>query len=254
MFKITNYRNACDCIYDSLQGLDSFTDAQSPHSARTISKMSALLSKIAFRKILHDEPVVLEELANKSYAHENGFFKLTLIDSPKARFRVRLHFWSAEKVTPISIENIHNHRFNYYSYLLSGSLQNKIWRAGNNGMELMHFRYYPRLQKESYILEHHGDTRLETLSEMQYYQGDLYCMKAEDLHTASVLAGTNAVTLFIEERSNLRNYADVFSTEYSPKNLSRSSPSLTSAKYLELLAAIDVACTDLSSLPNRWQI
>lgn len=241
MLEINTYRNICDSIYERLQELALFNSVV---TADYLGKIKGLLSLMSFDQLQHTlekEPTVLKDLASKSYIHENGFYKLTVIDKPNAKFKIRLHFWPASSIKPAQLENIHNHRFNYYSYILKGSLLNRIWKVASSGAKFRHYLYNPRMRKQAYVLDYCGDAFLEASEERQYSNGDLYCMNAEDLHTASVPHNTDVVTLFIEERSNLRLHADVFSNDYNSRNVPIASPSLTVSQYLEVLSIISSA-------------
>jgi hypothetical protein len=238
MLRKNNYRIIRDHIYEKLCQLTPFEDVVTTSSLRKVQGILPLLSIKQLRQVLEEEPGVLKALASKSYVHENGFYKLTVIDKPNASLRLRIHFWPARGVAPAQIENIHNHRFNYYSYILSGGISNRIWKVTPEGATYQHYQYRPRMKKQSYVLDYCGESFLHECEERQYYSGDLYCMNAEDLHVASACQYNDVVTLFIEERANLRPYADVFSNEYPNKNVPIASPSLTSKQYLEVLSTI----------------
>jgi hypothetical protein len=238
MLRIKNYRIIRDDIYEKLCQLTPFDNVVTPNSLRKVQGLLPSLNIRQLRRVLEEEPSVLETLASKSYVHENGFYKLTVIDKSNAKLRVRIHYWPARGVAPAQIENIHNHRFNYYSYILSGGISNRIWKVASNGATYQHYQYRPRMQKQSYVLDYRGESLLEECEERQYHSGDLYCMNAEDLHVASAYQFNDVVTLFIEERATLRPYADVFSNEYPNKNVPIASPALTSKQYLEVLSTI----------------
>jgi hypothetical protein len=232
-----NYQTAKDLICNSFEALEVLGCLHDSVSLREIQMMLSSMNIIRFLSLLQQDMAAVEELARKSYLHENGFYKLTILDNPIGRIRMRLHLWSAN-VNVSSVENIHNHRFNYFSHLLAGTLLNKIWKITLRGAEFKRYKYYPRLLEQSYALDYCGESRLENVQETKYRIGDTYWMDAREFHTVNVEPGTDALTLFVEDRSNLRSYADVFSNRYFERTVFCPANSLKPSEYITLLIQI----------------
>lgn len=66
----------------------------------------------------------LERIAGRSYAHSNGFDRITLLDWP-GTVRVRLHVWWPVHEPPS--ERIHNHAWNFWSRVICGGLTTRLY-------------------------------------------------------------------------------------------------------------------------------
>lgn len=75
---------------------------------------------------------LLEKIANRSYLHALGFYKIVLVDSVKDlgglkenKCQLRFHVWEpTNKSVPI-VESLHEHSFDFISTVLCGSLENQ---------------------------------------------------------------------------------------------------------------------------------
>lgn len=84
-------------------------------------------------------PQYLEELGPYAYEHPNGFDQLPLeLNSPQ--YRARLHIWWPDRTG--TIEDIHNHAWDFGSRILCGSLRFTTFEAGDEGVPHYHC-YYP---------------------------------------------------------------------------------------------------------------
>lgn len=184
----------------------------------------------------------LARLTKQSYLHENGFVKATLFDSPDGRFRIRLHFWREVAKTRIP-QNIHNHRFDFFSTVLVGSLSNNIWDAARAGRSFSHYEYLPRLGQKSYTLSFKGEELLLPASERQIHRGGIYFLDKSELHTTGLGDGT-IITLFVEDRLGLKDYADIYSEKYPAENTILASPAISSASYIRALETISKRLAD----------
>ena len=165
-----------------------------------------------------------------SYRHDNGFTKLLLFAAPADDFKVRLHIWPK----PYGSEhNIHDHRFNFLSWVLRGRLTNTIWTVGP-GEERQHYKYYPRKARAQYRMKRVGSATLSRARQFDVDQGTSYYFNNHLLHTAE--SHGSAITLLIEDRSSLRPFANVFTETSSASSLLIDSPSLTLDEYRAQLA------------------
>lgn len=95
-----------------------------------------------------ESPEQLQELAGRSYRHENGFSKLILSSSKTHSLRLHI-YWndSAENYQ----ENIHNHRWDFSSFVLKGALTQDFFEIIDHPSvetsahveELRHYIYKP---------------------------------------------------------------------------------------------------------------
>jgi len=85
-----------------------------------------ILNKSSLSTLLYD---IKETMGTSDYSvgsslrHENGFIKLSLYKDPNTSLQMRLHIWPvAEQFT-----NYHNHRWNFLSFILKGTLTAYNW-------------------------------------------------------------------------------------------------------------------------------
>lgn len=80
--------------------------------------------------IINDEGL-LEKIANRSYLHALGFYKIVLADTQKdidknlQKVQARLHIWHPENQSLTITESLHEHSFNFVSKVLTGKLENQ---------------------------------------------------------------------------------------------------------------------------------
>jgi hypothetical protein len=100
-----------------------------------------------------DSKDYISEMAENSYVHDNGFDKIVLVSD--ARYKLRLHIWWDELT---SEENIHDHRWDFYSVVISGSIRFEQYKVADTGTLLHEYKYID--QGDQYQIEHVGETIL----------------------------------------------------------------------------------------------
>jgi hypothetical protein len=183
----------------------------------------------AIHRDLKEDASALVSASSLSYLHDNTFLKLVIVDSICHRFRFRLHWW--KRNSPVISQNIHNHRFHFYSNVLLGGVRNTVWTKSRGGSPYTHYKYQPRLGTENYVLSEVGTSLLSIDSTTHQSAGSLYNLNAEVLHTSDPSHGEDVITLFVEDRIALREFADVFSNRYSGRHVTIPSPSLSPSEY-----------------------
>jgi hypothetical protein len=121
--------------------------------------------------------------------------------------------------------------------VLRGGLRDVVWRANDAGFSYVHHRYCPRLDSEEYRLNYVGQAQLSVESVNAYRRSETYAIGHETLHSSHNLR-PDTVTLFMEERSILRDHADVFSHRYPRKDLSLISPGMQIDPFIEVLSRL----------------
>jgi len=176
-----------------------------------------------------------KNLAAKSYSHENGFAKLVIWENENSMFRLRLHFWDgSNKIN----SNIHNHRFNFTSFILKGAIKNFTWILDDKGDNFSYYHYLPRLENGTYKMHKIGNAKLRISEETILTEGDVYYLSHETLHTSENWS-ENLVTLFIEDRSVLGKYAKVYTNRYTnDDDFIINSPPLEMQDYIKTLERI----------------
>ncbi len=158
--------------------------------------LAALLEEFMFETKL----AVHENL--NSYFHDNGFDKIVLFQDDETKMKMRLHIWY-----PMLIpgqrrprQNVHNHRWDFSSIVLTGQATNLIYRMaceGENGEELYHYRYYARGSKEHYEVELLGKSQVVTETVERHEAGKLYSIDNEILHRVDIDDNATVATLVV---------------------------------------------------------
>jgi len=187
---------------------------------------------------LSKDPSHLRRLAALSSHHENGFLKIVLMDLPDLRLRLRLHFWQRARIEgPQPANNIHNHRFSFYSLLLFGHLRQHTWSVGATGLRYSHYLYYPLDGSMTHALQYVGKASLQATEKTTLTSGSCYFFPSDVLHTSECFTDT-AATLFLEDRTSLRPHADVFSLKYPSHSAAVHARPIRPDEYVLVLAAV----------------
>lgn len=240
---------ATDLTFDQFRSTVTGRLAQLPetltaeHLSRVATAVQTLASADSLTKLrvaLGSAPHALHDAAAGSYFHDNAFLKLLLMDSTCNRFRFRIHWWKANANTLRIRQNIHNHRFHFYSFVLIGGLTNTLWRVSSEGAPYVHYTYHPRLNKDTYLLSKVGTTLLRVNHVSHQAAGNKYYLNAEALHTSEPAKGKDVITLFVEDRVSIRSYADVYSNRYTGREIIISSPAISAPEYIAGLSDLSL--------------
>lgn len=128
------------------------------------------------------------------YRHPNGFTKIRLLTLHDIGWTLRLHVWNANS----SDRDIHSHRWNFASYVLSGCLIEQRYKSKVGAGQWTGFDCSPSAGGR-YILDRPRSCDIELLTVDSYRAGDSYQRAADTLHMA--LAGSEiqpTMTLFVQ--------------------------------------------------------
>lgn len=217
-------------IFETLIGFSQRQNMPSDAAQKLLASLAQNHGlEAVFGRLLTDDALA-ECNIQDSYRHDNGFTKLLLFTAPADDFKLRLHVWPK----PYGKEhNIHDHRFNFWSWVMHGRLTNTLWVLGP-GEERQHYKYYPRKTRAQYCMERVGPATLSREKQFDVDQGTSYYFRNDLLHTAE--SHDSAITLLVEDRTSLRPFANVFTTTSSASSLRIESPSLTLGEYRAELA------------------
>ncbi|OJW34624.1 MAG: hypothetical protein BGO54_07795 [Sphingobacteriales bacterium 46-32] len=130
---------------------------------------------------ISNDEVLIDNVIKNSYRHDNGFHKIVLLSSHY--FKLRLHLFQPIPEIPLPMENIHNHRWNFASKIISGSLKMELFREDDSGgVEVNNYTYLSKNGSDQYAVEYNGKINLERLSLIRYDSGCTYFMKSKELH------------------------------------------------------------------------
>lgn len=138
-----------------------------------------------------------------SYTHDNGFDKIVLFEDQTTKMKMRLHIWHEHVATePRPRQNVHNHRWDFASAVLIGSVEHVAYRFatdGETGESFYHYRYYARGSKEHYDLESLGASHLIFLERLEVHAGEVYSVDNDILHRVDVGPGAAATLVITHE-------------------------------------------------------
>lgn len=183
-----------------LEVLDRVIKVESVEPSLLKKSLSTLISessvKHLIQKILHST-LLLEEIANRSYCHDNGFDKIVIAKGNDLQLRIHI-WWDG-----IDIEgqpNIHNHRWNFASYLLCGEYKHEEFVLRQSAPEMIKahaYIYQPRGETGFYGLIENGDSGLELISTTILGKGDFLVSYHDQLHRVMPNRRLTTATIFL---------------------------------------------------------
>jgi hypothetical protein len=155
-----------------------------------------------------------EEVAKRSYIHDNGFDKLKLIVSEDPAYKLRLHVWWPEN-TPQEPEsvNFHDHRWDFHSILISGQMRFMNYdTATSEGMPVHEYKYSPVGDQEEYQMGYLGQTKLKRRFGGTLHTGVDYTISHDVIHKTYVPSNCLTATMLVQGPGT-DDIARVFSKE-----------------------------------------
>ncbi len=174
----------------------------------------------------------LARLAMRSSVHENGFVKIPLFKNEA--IAVRLHIWKPAKASSWA-GNIHDHRFAFWSHVISGTLIQRRWNEATSGEVYSRYRYVPGILTGQQILNYDGEYKLRHGDLEEIHEGHTYFLHSGVIHQTAILPEVPTITLLVEDRSHLRPHALVFSRRYPRRTMKIPSAMLSTAMCRELM-------------------
>lgn len=153
----------------------------------------------------------IAECARRSYRHALGFEKIMLIVGARSS-TLRMHVWRPADAPAHAAEHIHNHRFEFASVVLRGSVVMETFDRHPGGVPMTAFAESLGTGGESWSMQPLGEERLRKTMDLRLAAGTLYQMDAEALHRVTNDGSRHTVTLFLEAASGSgRQHTDVYS-------------------------------------------
>ena len=153
-------------------------------------------------------PDDLSAMSEDSYAHANGFEKISLPPLPGCERRLRIHIWLRK--APAGAPDAHNHRWALASRILTGSLRNAVFEVSAEGSG--RYRHYRHVQKQpppGYTFEEAGRAELTETAADVHGPGAAYWLPPEAVHVAEPASSGLTATLAVE-LDPVRHVTDVF--------------------------------------------
>lgn len=158
---------------------------------------------------------LLREISAQSYSHYNGFDKIVLLSPKKSTYKLRLHIWWPGK--KIHTENVHNHDWDFGSYIIAGSYISQEFECSVDGIDLYHYKYLPPRGRFFYSMKLVGKKTLKCTSEKLISKGASYVLPHHVYH--NVIGNPSQLTATLMLHGPQKNLdVDVFS--FNPVTIS----------------------------------
>src|SRR5689334_2524564 len=215
---------------------EAATSAESYRDPRLTQILDARSASRIIGDILADDGLLAETAAG-SYAHSNGFDKITLLSGRAPEFKLRLHAWWPRQDGPTSPEFVHDHRWFFRSTVLRGSAHVEFFTEKSGGFPVFRHEYVPRDASERYGLKVVGTTSLASDLMVRLTPGSTYTMGPDALHRVVWFGGEVSLTLFVRWAS-VRRVASVFAETEIIDDEMFSVPSFTSEQLRSKLSMV----------------
>jgi len=192
-------------------------------------------------EILNDNRL-LTETAGRSYRHVNHFDKLVLIDTGRQNgYRLTLHLWDPPYTeAQVRDELIHDHRFSFWSTILTGTLVSENFQESPEGALYRQYRYVPEksaLASVSNFYEFVGEMTLQRVDPSRKATGQAYYLRNVRIH--QVLLPHDSMTCTLVLRGpRLRNFSHVYNRSYPRQNTRMTNTMFTPEELSEKLTRL----------------
>ncbi len=210
-----------DTIVSSLPAADS--EGRKNYNLALIKELGRPERITALLKDYLSDASALATIADRSYRHVNHFDKIVLVDTDNGGYRLTLHLWSPPySEQEIHDELIHDHRFSFWSTILTGRLVSQDFNKEGSGKvhDFRQYRYSPEklgTASVSNFYEFVGDTRLVAAGESVEHQGNAYHLQYYRIHRVVLPLEAMVCTLVLRGPRE-RAFSNVFNTAYPSTN------------------------------------
>lgn len=166
------------------------------------------------KEILSDS-FLLNEVASLSYTHYNGFDKIVIYQTKSTKLRI--HIWENTTYRDLIDENIHNHRWDFITSLLTGSYYLKIYQKSDKGKIYHCYSYLPPDCGEYYKMEYEGQEKLKGVFSTKISSGNFYVIDKEVFHKVKYSNMNYTATLMLHNE-NSENNINVYSKKIIENN------------------------------------
>jgi hypothetical protein len=190
-------------------------------------------------QILKDASL-LAEIASRSYRHVNYFDKIVLIESEKSDgYRLTLHFWCPPFTDKeLKKESLHDHRFSFWSVILTGVLSSENFIESSDGQVMQHYRYIPERRRSDIrnFYEFVGDTRLLKTTLLHRHAGESYYQPCLGIHR--VLLPDSLTCTLVLRGPRQKAFTNTFRTDIPKVNMQVANSMFSGEAIREKLTAL----------------
>jgi hypothetical protein len=158
------------------------------------------------------DSILMKSVADRSYTHFNYFDKIVLIDSPENGYRLTLHIWWPPFTEgELNEDRIHNHRFDFWSVIITGKLKSQFYCEASNGKKYYKSVYIPIEKQPRSSMQYIGETELVKTNYSELNPGDSYFLTYTSIHKV-VLPKDQVTSTLVLRGPRVRSRADVFNS------------------------------------------
>ena len=170
---------------------------------------------LLLREVISD-PALLSSIASRSYTHINHFDKIILIDAPSHNYRLTLHvWWPINQNKQLDDEPMHDHRFDFWSTILTGKLKSYYFSQASSGKQYQKFEYIPEEENTSSIMRYIGESKLKETRCTELRVGDCYYLPYSVIHKILLLKDQVTSTLVLRG-PQLKRSAYIYKSCHTP--------------------------------------
>lgn len=224
---------------DLIQRLDSFFRGSGPVTwSRLGDELASNFSEVhSYLANSCESDDFLSKVADRSYWHTNGFAKLILHEAPNRDYRVRLHAWLENGTTNTTEANIHNHRWDFASLLITGAgMMVRDFEVDRRGQQYHAFTY-TRDERGSSVLTPIEITQLRQTRFRVIRPGESYVCSTTDVHVTTPLPGARCFSLIVQGRPQV-SAATVYSRSAQPRWMPEAANSVAEPTVRQLLDVV----------------
>ncbi|WP_239647347.1 hypothetical protein [Nocardiopsis baichengensis] len=209
-----------------------------------IRHLAAPRNVLRLLREVQDSPPLLARIAGRSYHHTNHFDKIVLADTGDRRsYRLTLHLWRPPYSTTEALdEQIHDHRFSFWSSVLTGRLVSQNFVRDASGTEYGEYQYIPEKRGDTTVGNFYralGRTPLRETEPSEEEAGGAYRLSYHRIHRVVLPREAMTCTLVLRGPRQ-KNFASVFSNTatYDPTGNAMFAPQVLDEKLEALCEAI----------------
>jgi|SRR3569623_10699 len=146
---------------------------------------------------LLDDDAALSLVAKRSFDHPTGVSKIVFTSPDSMLPEVRLHFWPPVRGRLGNELSIHDHRWDFCSNLLFGSLQHETFSINEDGDDYFGIKFVKSPGRSVYDIINLGKTPVSRISMCNLNTGDSYWLPSNRLHRMVNVGEEVACTLFL---------------------------------------------------------
>lgn len=199
----------------------SFMVGKSTFAANSPVESNAYRSNLyeTIRKTLKERRNVIDNLANNSFDHTNGFRRITLMqygDEDRGE-RLRLHAWNVFFDSSASMGMIHSHSWDFKSRILLGRLKVENWSINelSDRDDCLQGRLIHLPSRLSARCGHSMRVSGKRWSAMRVSKqvldaGMLHCGRAEGFHRVGPEKPSDQLVTLVHQGEHRRTFSDIF--------------------------------------------